>query len=186
LETPPGKNESIGDALNWETLLLAVPDGTDLRFVSEDKDYRSHLSDNVFNEFLQTEWATRKQSELHYHSKISDFFKECFPDIKIASQVESDLAIGDLSKSGSFATTHQCIAALDKFDDFSPGQVERLVKIPAQNNQVAWIIGDADVHAFYGKLLDKYAKLLKQEDAEALAELVEKGRPEAPDNDLNF
>lgn len=62
----------------------------------------------------------------------------------------------------------------------------RLVKIPAQNNQVAWIIGDADVHAFYGKLLDKYAKLLKQEDAEALAELVEKGRPEAPDNDLNF
>jgi predicted nucleic acid-binding protein len=113
LGNPPGKNESIGDALNWKTLLLAVPDGTDLLFVSEDKDYRSHLSDNVFNEFLQTEWATKKQSELHYHSKISDFFKECFPDIKIASQVESDLAIGDLIKRCSFATTHECIAALD-------------------------------------------------------------------------
>jgi hypothetical protein len=45
----------------------------------------------------------------------------------------------------------------------APKQVERLIKIPSQNNQVGWIIGDSDVHAFYKKLLDKYAKLLKQE-----------------------
>ena len=52
LGNPPGKNETVGDALNWETLLTTVPDGTALYLVSEDKDYRSHLSEGVFNEFL--------------------------------------------------------------------------------------------------------------------------------------
>jgi predicted nucleic acid-binding protein len=52
LGNPPGKNETVGDALNWETLLITVPDGTALYLVSEDKDYRSHLSEGVFNEFL--------------------------------------------------------------------------------------------------------------------------------------
>ena len=52
LGNPPGKNETVGDAMNWETLLITVPDGTALYLVSEDKDYRSHLSEGVFNEFL--------------------------------------------------------------------------------------------------------------------------------------
>lgn len=181
LGNPPGKDESVGDAMNWETLLITVAEGTDLYLVSEDKDYRSQLTEGSFNEFLRAEWQTKKKSELHYYSKISDFFKECFPGIKIASQVQSDLAIGNLSKSGSFASTHVCIAELEKCEEFSPEQVERLVKIPAQNNQVGWIIEDADVHAFYAKLLDKYSKVLKQEDAETLAELVEKGEPKEDD-----
>ncbi|GAC1562865.1 MAG: hypothetical protein NVS2B5_27980 [Beijerinckiaceae bacterium] len=185
LGNPPGKNETVGDALNWETLLLTVAEGTDLYLVSEDKDYRSHLSEGVFNEFLRREWETGKKSELHYYSKISDFFKECFPGIKIASQIESDLAITSLSNSGSFASTHVQIAQLLKFDQFTPEQIERLVKIPAQNGQVGWIIGDADVHAFYAKLLGKYAKVLKQEDVDALAELVEAGKPQE-DGDIPF
>jgi hypothetical protein len=81
----------------------------------EIKDYRSQLSDNVFNEFLNDEWISKKKSSLLYYSKISDFFKECFPEIKIASQIEADLAINNLSNSGSFATTHICIAKLDAF-----------------------------------------------------------------------
>ena len=128
------------------------------------------------------EWWTKKKSELHYYSKISDFFKACFPTIKLASEVESDIAIGDLSKSGSFATTHICIAELAKFEEFSVEQVERLVKIPSHNNQVYWIIGDPDLHAFYSKLHDKYAKALQKEDAEILADLASKGEPEAEDD----
>jgi len=168
LGNPPGKNETVGDALNWETLLITVANGTALYLVSEDKDYRSDLSEGLFNEFLRNEWEIKKKSELHYYSKMSDFFKARFPGIKIASQVASDLAIANLSTSGNFAATHGYIAQLDKFDQFSPEQVERLIKIPEQNNQVGWIIGDADVQAFYEKLLDKYAKVLKQEDAELL------------------
>ena len=126
----------------------------------------------------QTEWETKKKAQLHYYSKISDFFKDCFPGIKIASQVETDLAIAGLSNSGSFASTHSYIAQLDKFDQFTPEQVERLIQIPAQNSQVGWIIADDDVHAFYAKLLDKYAKVLKEEDVEILAALVEAGKPQ--------
>ena len=105
LGNPPGKNERLGDAVNWETLLVTVDKGTDLYLVSEDKDYRSQLSEGVFNEFLREEWETKKKSTLNYYSKISDFFKDCFPDIKIASQVETELAINSLSDSGSFAST---------------------------------------------------------------------------------
>lgn len=173
---PPGKNETVGDALNWETLLATVGLGTDLYIVSEDKDYRSQLSEGVFSEFLKTEWETKKHSALHYFSKISDFFKDCFPGIKIASQVESDLAITSLSNSGSFATTHFYIAKLDAFEEFTPEQVERLISIPGQNSQVGWIIDDGDVHAFYGKLLEKYEKVLKPQHLETLIELVEKGK----------
>ncbi|MET3966718.1 hypothetical protein [Bradyrhizobium sp. S3.9.1] len=177
--------------MNWETLLATVKEGTDLHLVSEDKDYRSQLSEGIFNEFLRHEWLSKKNSELRYYSKISDFFKECFPTIKIASQIESDLAITSLSNSGSFASTHPIIAKLDAFDQFTPEQVERLIQIPAQNSQVGWIIDDSDVHAFYSKLLDKYAKSLKAEDLETLKELVEKGKdkpkpPKQIDDDIPF
>jgi predicted nucleic acid-binding protein len=181
LGNPPGKDESVGDAVNWETLLSAVSEGTDLYLVSEDRDYRSQLSEGVFNEFLDTEWKTKKKSQLYYYSKISDFFNQCFPTIKLASEVESDIAIGNLSMSGSFATTHICIAELAKFEEFSLVQVERLVKIPSQNNQIGLIIGDTDVHDFYSKLQDKYGKALKKEDADTLAELVGRGEREHDD-----
>jgi hypothetical protein len=165
--------------------LAVVAQGADLHLVSGDKDYRSPLSDGDFNNFLQVEWGDKKKSQLYYYSKISDFFKDCFPTIKIASEVESDSAIGSLSKSGSFATTHICIAELAKFDGFSVEQVERLVKIPSQNNQVSMIVADPDVHAFYSKLQDKYAKALKKEDADTLAEIVSEGEPD-PNDVLGF
>jgi predicted nucleic acid-binding protein len=183
LGNPPGKNERLGDAVNWETLLVTVDKGTDLYLVSEDKDYRSQLSEGVFNEFLREEWETKKKSTLNYYSKISDFFKDCFPDIKIASQVETELAINSLSDSGSFASTHVCIGKLDTFDRFTIYQVERLIKIAVQNNQVGWIIDDLDVHKFYAKLLDKYGGGLKDDDYDLLEELVEKGKPEPEEVD---
>ncbi|KRP85068.1 hypothetical protein AOQ72_04905 [Bradyrhizobium yuanmingense] len=187
LGNPPGKDESVGDAMNWETLLSTVNEGTHLHLVSEDKDYRSQLSEGVFNEFLRSEWETKKKSDLHYYSKISDFFKECFPGIKIASQVESDLAIANLGNSGSFAYTHVIIAKLSAFDEFTLEQVERLIQIPDENNQVGWIIEDPDVHAFYAKLLEKYGKSLKIDDLEILTELVAKGKPKQEiDDDIPF
>jgi predicted nucleic acid-binding protein len=180
LGNPPGKDESVGDAVNWETLLATVDDGTHLYLVSEDKDYRSQLSEGVFNEFLRIEWETKKKSELHYYSKMSDFFKECFPNIKLASQVESDLAITSLSNSGTFASTHIRIAKLNKFEEFTLEQIERLIEITYENPQVGWIIDDGDVHSFYSKLLDKYGNGLKPEDLATLEALVEKGKPKKP------
>jgi len=91
-----------------------------------------------------------------------------------------------LGKSGSFASTRLYIAELDKFDQFSPEQVERLVNIPGQNNQAGWIIGDADVHSFYAKLLAKYVKVMKEEDVELLEDLVERGKPDVKDDEIPF
>jgi predicted nucleic acid-binding protein len=185
LGNPPGKNESVGDALNWETLLVTVGDWTDLYLVSDDKDYRSQLSEGIFNEFLREEWENKKSSELHYYSKISDFFKDCFPHIKLASQVEADFAINALSNSGSFAATHVCIAKLNAIDQFTPEQVERLINIPTQNIQIGWIMGDVDVSAFYAKLLFSYAKVVKPEDLKILLGLLGKDKSEI-DDDIPF
>jgi len=59
---PPGKENSLGDAINWECLLAKIDDGTDVHLVSEDKDYRSQLTPE-FSDFLNHEWKTRKNSE---------------------------------------------------------------------------------------------------------------------------
>jgi hypothetical protein len=68
----------------------------------EDKDYRSQLSPPNFNEFLEAEWKAKKNSDIHYYSKISDFFKRNFPNIKIASEVERDLLIEELADVPAF------------------------------------------------------------------------------------
>ena len=43
---PPGKNNSIGDAINWILLLQSVPNNEDLHIISEDADYYSCISEN--------------------------------------------------------------------------------------------------------------------------------------------
>ncbi len=83
LGNPPGKENSLGDAISWECLLATIDDGADVHLVSEDKDYRSQLSPE-FSEFLDEEWKERKKSEIFFYTKISDFFRTNFPNIKIA------------------------------------------------------------------------------------------------------
>lgn len=45
---PPWKNRSLGDAINWETLLKHVLVGENLYFVTSDKDYSSSVDQNRF------------------------------------------------------------------------------------------------------------------------------------------
>jgi hypothetical protein len=149
---PPGKEGSLGDAINWECLLAGVGNGTEIHLVSEDKDYRSQLSTSDLNEFLSEEWKTKKNSSVVFYTRISDFFRTNFPNIKIASQVERDFLVEELRDSGSFMQTHSVVAKLLKHTDFSPVQIEQLVQIAQDNGQVGWIIGDPDLHAFYSSL----------------------------------
>ena len=58
---PPGKAQSFGDAINWETLLRAAPDGEDLLLVSADGDYASALDRSSLDGFLRQEWLDRKK-----------------------------------------------------------------------------------------------------------------------------
>jgi hypothetical protein len=50
----------------------------------------------------------------------------------------------------------------------------QLIHMPPQNNQIGWIIEDPDVQAFYDKLYDKYANVLKQEDLQILVHMMSK------------
>jgi hypothetical protein len=74
--------------------------------------------------------------EIVFYTRISDFFKANFPNIKIASDIERDLAIEELGDSGSFISTHLAIGRLSKHSDFTPLQIEELVRIAQSNNQV--------------------------------------------------
>lgn len=177
LGRPPGKESSMGDAINWECLLRNVPDKEAINLVSEDKDFRSQLSDGAVNEYLESEWTTKKHSGLWFYSKLSDFFKDEFPNIKIASEIERDLLIQKLAGSKSFATTHLLTAKLVDQPEFSPTQVEQLVEIPELNGQVGMIVGDADVHNFYKMLLQKYAGKITVDAATTLAKIVADGEP---------
>jgi predicted nucleic acid-binding protein len=177
---PPGKEGSIGDAVNWECLLSTAPKQEDIFIVSGDRDFRSPLHEDQINEYLGDEWWQEKAAFVHFYPKISNFFKEKYPNIKIASEVESDLLIQRLAASGSFASTHVHIAGLAACSQFSPAQVEQLIEIVKLNNQVGLIIGDADVHAFYAGLLDKYGKVI---NPDAAAELASKLKSEESTND---
>lgn len=187
---PPGKDGKLGDALNWEALLKEVPekDGP-FYFISGDKDYCSPLDENVFNGYLHAEWGERKKSKLHFYRRLSAFFKEHFPNIKFAAQLEVDLVIELLVASGNFNTTHLAIAKLSKHESFTAAQVETMAVAALINTQIGWILDDPDVHGFYSALLKKYADKLPAHIAEALTEGLkpkEKPAPSDDDSDIPF
>ncbi len=146
---PPGKDNSIGDAINWEALLDYMPPLTDLHFITDDRDYVSILDENRFKDFLFQEWAARTQdSKLHLYRRLSSFFKDYFPQIKLASELERELLIQKLASSPSFSRTHSAVARLSKHTQFTAAQRNDIVRAAVSNNQVSWIIDDDDVHQF--------------------------------------
>lgn len=150
---PPGKNGSLGDAINWEILLAIVPNQQDLFFITEDKDYCSPLDVDTFNEFLLDEWHREKQSEIFYYKQLSSLFKEKFPDIKLASESEKDSLIQELSSSDCFKTTHKVIAKLRRCSDFTSIQLNEIVDAAVSNSQVCWIISDEGIKQFLSSMV---------------------------------
>jgi len=153
LGNPPGKNGSLGDAVNWETLLAKIPDGEDFYFISDDKDFRSAIDETQFSQFLTDEWAQKKHSTLHYYRKLSAFFADYYPNIKLATEKEIDKLIGDLAASGSFAMTHSVIAQLGQYTELTDDQVNQIVAAIVSNRQVYWIINDDDVNQFARRVI---------------------------------
>jgi hypothetical protein len=79
---PPGKKGSLGDALNWESLLRNVPEGEDLYLVADDQDYRGSLNDVDLHPYLAREWKS-KGKQRHLLSSPDRFLQssisECRP-----------------------------------------------------------------------------------------------------------
>jgi predicted nucleic acid-binding protein len=160
---PPGKNGSLGDALNWEILLQNIPNDEPLYFITDDKDYASPIDSNLFNAYLSKEWQNQKHSTVVYYKSLSEFFKEHFPKITLASELEKDLVIRDLANSSSFAETHTIISKLNKHSDFTIAQINTIIDGTNSNNQVYWIIDDPDVKEFLLKIIKGKESQLKSD-----------------------
>jgi len=186
LGNPPGKNGSLGDAVNWETLLIMIPDGEDLFIISDDKDFRSAIDDTQFSQFLTDEWSQKKKSALHYYNKLSTFFAEYYPNIRLATEKEIDRLIEQLAASGSFATTHTVIAKLASYTEFTNDQINQIVSAIISNRQVYWIIEDSDVNEFTKRLITGNEGVVVEANLNRLKEFLSKQQdadlPSPPDD----
>lgn len=150
---PPGKNRSIGDAINWVILLHLVPDKNDLHVVSEDGDYYSVLDEESAHPFLREEWNRRKNSELHVYRTLSEFTRRHFDGMVFSfDKEEKEELIDDLQNSHSFAMTHQVVKRLESYDYFSLREVNRILKAVLENDQIHQIITDWDVSDFLNRI----------------------------------
>lgn len=178
---PPGKDNKLGDAINWECLLTSVPDGEDLFFISADKDYRSVVDDSSFNLFLKEEWNRKKKSDVHFFTSLVSFLRAHVKEIELQTEQQKDELIRGLIESYNFQTTHAMIRSLNEYHDWSTQQIDDLCSAAVNNSQVSWILGDDDVLSFYENLLTstkententsevraKIAELKKSEDENA-------------------
>jgi len=149
---PPGKDGSLGDAVNWETLLKKMPK-EELFFITDDKDYMSQVNDARLAEFLSDEWVALKTTKIFLYRKLSEFFRDKFPKIRLASEMEKELAILELARSGNFQRTHSAIAKLSKFTDFTNDELNAIVEAAISNRQVYRVAEDADVKVFMQGLI---------------------------------
>lgn len=150
---PPGKNGSHGDAINWQCLLEAAPEGQDLMFITDDGDYSSPLDESEFKPFLQREWSDRKKSKVRFFRRLSAFFRCQFPHIRLASELEKELLIEQFAGSPNFATTRKLLKQLTTYVDFTDAQINDIVQTAITNNQVYWIADDEDINEYLKKLV---------------------------------
>jgi PIN domain len=169
---PPGKNNSLGDAINWECLLEAIPAGEDLFFVTGDKDYCSALNDDDFSDFLQTEWFSHKQKPIHFYKRLSGFCKEQFPEIALASVRDKEFLIRDLVNSQSIGDTQKAIAKLTYYKEFTAAQVNTIVAAAISNRQVVWSIEDDLVRGFLTTLVTHNSQYLDLESLTQIRQLL--------------
>lgn len=153
LRKPPGKKDSLGDAIHWEWLLRHLPNGEDLHLISRDGDFESKLSAEQLDPYLAKEWSDRKSSVCYLYESLRSFLKRHFANIQLADQIAKDAAIEKLEQSANFATTHNAIARLIQFDDFTSSELCRIIEAYKSNNQIHWILGDDDVKEFAQKLV---------------------------------
>jgi hypothetical protein len=156
LGNPPGKGSSIGDGVNWETILVHGNNLEELHFVSADGDFASVLDPTVFDEFLAAEWEREKLSRIRFYRDIKSFLDTTFPSIRLASDVRKYFLIDELVGSESFAGTHTTVAELDRYDSFSIDEAFRLLNGGLENTQVRWLAQDEDVRKLIRKVLDPH------------------------------
>lgn len=149
---PPGKDNKYGDAINWLSLLNAIPNDNDLFFIGADGDFQSVLDRNRFNQFLLDEWKRKKNSDLFFYKSLTEFFNGHLKDIQLKNELRTDTEKNDLisklENSGGFKKTHSIVEQLSKFSTWTDEQVRRIAIAVECNPQVGWIRDDDDIKDF--------------------------------------
>lgn len=137
LGNPPGKNKSIGDAINWEFLLRTIPTKEDIHLIAFDKDYSSSLDLDLFSFFLQEEWNGKKESQVVYYRSLSSFIRTNFPKIKLTDEYIKERKIELFAESLSFDVARKRLKELvSRYSDFTDEQIKKIVKASIQNDQI--------------------------------------------------
>jgi hypothetical protein len=160
LGNPPGKGSSIGDGVNWETLLVHGTQFEDLHFVSADGDFASALGADAFDEYLANEWARSNLSDVEFYRDIKSFLDKVYPQIRLASDVRRYFLIDALVSSASFASSHATVAELGQYDAFSVDEATRLLSGGLENTQVRWLARDDDLKKLLRKVIDPHRAAL--------------------------
>lgn len=153
LGNPPGKNNSLGDAINWEFLLEAVPQNQDLIVISRDGDFVSFMDKERLHPFLDDEWKENKKSKIYFYNSLSNFFNNHDIKIKLEDKELKDFLIEKLDESRNFLNTHSAIDKLSRYDFFDDYQIKNLANALLTNSQISWIADDLDVKNFYKSIL---------------------------------
>ena len=171
---PPGKNRSVGDAINWLILLKTVPDSEDVHIISADGDFYSALDDERVHPFLQDEWLEMKKSNVYVYRTLSAFLSTHFDGMAFSYDKEKDGLIDDLAEVGNFATTHSVISKLENHVYFSLKEVERILEAAISNDQFGWIVTDYDVSDFLNRIaVPRRNELNNSEHIEILDKVAE-------------
>ncbi len=188
LGNPPGTSNNLGDAIIWETLLHYFPKGDNLHFISNDSGYLSPLrkeGEDMLNEFLVKEWREKKEAKIHFYTNLTMFLKGRLEiSLKNEEEAEKNRLIDELFNSSSFRTTHNIISQLDRFDDFTHEQTDRILTAYLSNTQVKWIITDPDVKSFFEKVTRGKENALDPDKLRQIRKLIiEEGAKQKPTED---
>lgn len=190
---PPGKKRSVGDAINWLTLLKEVPSEKDIHIISEDGDFFSVFDKEAPNPFLSNEWTEAKSSTLYVYRGLRPFMEKHFDGTDFALEIKTEL-IERLKYSPSFATTHDIIAKLEDCSYYSSAEVLQVLDAVVQNDQVHGIVTDLDVTDFLIRITKPYLHEITDSGHKTILEECT-GKPEtmadgrqnnAKDDDLPF
>ena len=174
LGNPPGKNESLGDSVNWIALLEAVHDGEDIHVISEDRDYYSTLDENRPHPCLKSEWNKKKNAQIFVYRSLTKFLKANFDGVAFSYDKKKDALIETLADSGSFSVTHNLIMKLEQFSYFSLKEVQRILAAAVSNNQFGWISTDDDVFAFLKRVaVPRIGLLTDNEQVDLLLKMLD-------------
>ena len=121
------------------------------------------------------EWSRAKSANLIPYRRFYAFFREHFPDIRLATELEANLLIRDFAQSGSFARTHALVRKLRDREHFSPAQRDEIVSIALDNDQVYLIPQDPDVGAFLSDLIAGHEDEIDTDNLQMLREKLSVG-----------